>query len=190
MTTSSGGDAGNPWGQQPEGAGSPAPELSNPPLPSYPAQPYGAQPYGTEPYGAQQYGTQPYGAQQYGAQPYGAQPYETQQQYAAPQQPYGQAPGYPMPPAAPYGAYPQAPMVTGTNGLAIGSLVTSCFGFLYGLSAIVGIILGIIALNQIKQTGQQGRGLAIAGIVVGGAWVALFLILVVGLVVVGINGGY
>ena len=58
------------------------------------------------------------------------------------------------------------------------------------IPAIVGIILGIIALNQIKQTGQQGRGLAIAGIVVGGAWVALFLILILGLVVVGINGGY
>ncbi|MGV3103235.1 DUF4190 domain-containing protein [Rothia sp. 88186D007BW] len=45
--------------------------------------------------------------------------------------------------------------------MAILSLV---FAFLIN---IVGVILGFIALNQIKRTGEKGRGLAIAGIVIG-----------------------
>ena len=38
-------------------------------------------------------------------------------------------------------------------------------GFITG---IVAIILGVVAKNQIKQTGQDGDGLATAGIVIGG----------------------
>lgn len=55
----------------------------------------------------------------------------------------------------------QAPQTEKTNTLAILSLV---FGFLVN---IVGIVLGFVALNQIKRTGEKGRGLAITGIVVG-----------------------
>jgi len=36
-----------------------------------------------------------------------------------------------------------------------------------GLSSVVGVILGHVALKQIKSTGTKGRGLAIAGLVVG-----------------------
>lgn len=32
---------------------------------------------------------------------------------------------------------------------------------------IAGVIVSIVALNQIKQTGEKGRGLAIAGIIIG-----------------------
>lgn len=75
----------------------------------------------------------------------------------------------------------------GTNGLAIGSLATSIasvflafpltwFCFVGLLIPITGIGLGIAALNQIKRTGQPGRGLAIAGIAVGAA--ALVLVIV------------
>ena len=68
----------------------------------------------------------------------------------------------------------------GTNGLAIASLVVSLAGgCFYSLGGIVGIILGIVALNQIKQTGQQGRGLAIAGIAVGAAFLAIFAVILV-----------
>lgn len=82
--------------------------------------------------------------------------------------PYGQAQSY--------GWYPQQyPMPVGTNGLAIGSLIASSLGFFYGFPAIVGIVLGVLALDQTKRTGQQGRGLAIAGIAVGGVFVALYL---------------
>jgi hypothetical protein len=55
----------------------------------------------------------------------------------------------------------------GTNPLAIFSLVASCVGLLCGFGSIIGIVLGVIAVNQIKRTGQQGRGLAVAGIAVG-----------------------
>jgi Domain of unknown function (DUF4190) len=56
--------------------------------------------------------------------------------------------------------------------LAIGSLVASLIGiipFLCGVGSIVGIVLGIVALNQIKDSGEGGRQMAIAGIAVGAA---------------------
>lgn len=58
------------------------------------------------------------------------------------------------------GAYPyqQPPR---TNGLAIASLVCAF------LLAPLGIAFGHISLTQIKRTGEQGRGLAIAGLVIG-----------------------
>lgn len=54
-----------------------------------------------------------------------------------------------------------------TNTMAIWSLVSSLIGIVCGLGSIVGIVLGAIALNQIKQTRQGGYGLAVAGIAVG-----------------------
>jgi hypothetical protein len=39
--------------------------------------------------------------------------------------------------------------------------------WLCGIGSIAGIVMGIIALNQVKHTGEHGRGLAIAGIAVG-----------------------
>lgn len=67
------------------------------------------------------------------------------------------------------------PAVTNTNGLAIASLVSSVVGLLCGIGSLIGIILGVIALNQIKQTGQGGHGLAVAGIVVGAASMVISL---------------
>lgn len=83
----------------------------------------------------------------------------------APDGPY-QPPAYPPPgyPQGGYGGYPEQP---GTNTLAIASLVASLVGLVCGIGSIVGIVLGTVAVNQIKQTRQQGYGLAIAGIVVG-----------------------
>jgi drug/metabolite transporter (DMT)-like permease len=52
--------------------------------------------------------------------------------------------------------------------MAIASIVASAIGVLCGIGSIVGIALGIVALNQIKQSREGGHGLAIAGIVVGG----------------------
>ena len=81
--------------------------------------------------------------------------------------PAGQAPppGYYPPPPPEYGTYGAAP--TGTNPLAIGSLAASAIGLLCGIGSIIGIVLGFVALNQIKKTGQAGHGLAVAGIAVG-----------------------
>ena len=60
-----------------------------------------------------------------------------------------------------------------TNGMAIASLVTAlvCCGPL-------GLIFGLISLSQINKTGEGGKGLAIAGIVVGAIGMLLGLILV------------
>ena len=61
-----------------------------------------------------------------------------------------------------------------TNGMAIASLVLSIIGIIFGwlvlpiLCSILGLIFGIIALNKIKKTGEGGKGLAIAGIIIGG----------------------
>jgi hypothetical protein len=80
---------------------------------------------------------------------------------AAPAAPVTPAPA--VTPGQPIGsmAYPAAPK---TNGMAIASLITSivCCG-------PVGIILGIVAKNQIKASRgtQGGDGLATGGIIVG-----------------------
>jgi hypothetical protein len=54
-----------------------------------------------------------------------------------------------------------------------------------GLAGIVGLVLGIVALNQIKRDGTAGRGMAIAGIVVGACFVAFFALVIIGGVVDG-----
>ncbi|SPM29193.1 hypothetical protein MTAB308_2684, partial [Mycobacterium terramassiliense] len=86
--------------------------------------------------------------------------------------------GYPPPPAGGYGypppvGYPPPPgypppQMVGTNGFAVASLVCSLFGWVcMFIGAFLGIIFGFVALSQIKRTGQKGRGMAIAGIVIG-----------------------
>ena len=56
---------------------------------------------------------------------------------------------------------------SGTNGLAIASLISSFAGLICCVGSIVAIVLGTVALDQIKRTRQDGYGLAVAGIVVG-----------------------
>jgi peptidyl-prolyl cis-trans isomerase B (cyclophilin B) len=67
-----------------------------------------------------------------------------------------------------------------TNGMSIGALVTGILGL-----AIVPVILGHIALSQIKRTGEQGRGMAIAGLVLGYVCIVAYVVLIVGLVLFG-----
>jgi|SRR5271165_7228145 len=124
---------------------------------------------------------------------YGPAGYQDPSGYGAPSYPsqpqYGTAPGggYPPPPpsySTGYGAYPggYATSQQGTNSLAIWSLVTSIVSIFLGwfcigwLTGIAGVVLGVLALNQIKQTGQPGRGLAVAGIAVGAAALVISLI--------------
>ncbi|MFG2945191.1 DUF4190 domain-containing protein [Streptomyces adustus] len=88
-----------------------------------------------------------------------------------PQGPYQAPPPGPYPPQ--YGAYGQPPYQTWgqgyspfnrpapVNGLAIASLVLGVLCFL----PAVGLVLGIIALVQIKRRGERGKGLAIGGTV-------------------------
>lgn len=70
---------------------------------------------------------------------------------------------------------PPAPQET--NTLAIVSLVASILSWvgLFGLGGIIGLVCGIIARNQIRDSAgrQTGDGIAIAGIVLGGVNVVL-----------------
>lgn len=84
----------------------------------------------------------------------------------------------PQPAAAPAGWYPTGnpymPYRQSTNGLAIASLVCSIAGlFTCGIGAILGVIFGHIALGQVKQSGEEGRGLALAGVIVGWVFIGL-----------------
>lgn len=65
-------------------------------------------------------------------------------------------PSYPLPPALPPAAQ-RAPL----NGLAVAALVTGLLCML----PVVGVVLGTIALVQIKRTGARGKGMAVTGLV-------------------------
>ena len=106
-------------------------------------------------------------------------------------------PGYPPYPTgyAPYqGGYPGYPgydpyatgRPPGTNGKAIAALVTGlvsvtlcgCF-----IPSIAALILGFIALRETKRTGQEGHGMALAGVILG----AITLIAGVFVVIIAFN---
>lgn len=69
-----------------------------------------------------------------------------------------------------------------TNGLAIASLVTAILGV-----SIAAIICGHMAIGQIDRTNEGGRGLAVAGLIIG--YLTLALQLLVLLTVVALVGG-
>jgi len=77
------------------------------------------------------------------------------------------------------------------NGLAMASLACGIAQFVFGpLATIPAIVFGHLARQQIRRTGEQGAGLALAGLVLG--WVAVILgivAIVVGLAVAaGMHG--
>ena len=101
------------------------------------------------------------------------------------------APQYaPQPvPASNYNYAQQAP--SQTEGLAIASLVVSLATLFFtgGIFTFVGAILGHIALSNMKKNGKGGRGMAIAGIAIGWAITALWIIGIAIIVAVA-SGGY
>lgn len=68
--------------------------------------------------------------------------------------------------AAPYGEQKY-------NTLAIVGFILAFF------VSLGGIIVGFIALSQIKKTGEKGRGLAIAGIIIGFVAIAFTIIYII-----------
>jgi hypothetical protein len=78
---------------------------------------------------------------------------------------------------------PGSPMAT-VNRLAIASIVCGLAQFLVVPLAIPAIILGHTARRQIKRTGEQGAGMALAGLILG--WLVV-LVLVIS-VAVGLAG--
>jgi hypothetical protein len=70
--------------------------------------------------------------------------------------------------------------VHGVSQLAIWSLAASTLGlFSCGFTSVPGIILGVLALNKVKKTGQAGRSQALAGIAVGTVTLILGIVLFV-----------
>jgi hypothetical protein len=144
------------------------PGMAGQPTPGYPPPAYGAPPgYGSSPgYPPPPPGYPQPGYQQAGYPPPGYPP-QYQGGYGAPYDPY--APARPV----------------GTNGKAIAALVTSLSGlFFCGVPSIVGVILGIIAMRETKRTGQEGHGMALAGVIVGALSVVGWLVYVVVIFVV------
>jgi hypothetical protein len=64
------------------------------------------------------------------------------------------------------------------NDLAVIALIASCIGF-----SIPGLVMGHIALSQIRKRGQTGHGFALAAVIVGYAVTALVLLAVIAFVV-------
>lgn len=87
---------------------------------------------------------------------------------------YGSQPEYQPQGYQPYGFQPVAQQ-SKTSGMAIASLVCSLSGILLcGIPAVLGVIFGFIGLSQTKDGARNGRGMAVAGLIVGIAVVALW----------------
>ncbi|GGE97345.1 DUF4190 domain-containing protein [Mycetocola zhadangensis] len=109
--------------------------------------------------------------------PYGQNPQAPQ--YSAPQAPQYGAPQYGNAPQGQYGA-PQGQygaQPAKWNVLSIITLVSGVLGF-----SVISIVLGIISLNQIKKTGEQGKVLAIIGIILGALYTLGYILLAIGFV--------
>jgi hypothetical protein len=78
-------------------------------------------------------------------------------------------------PPPPRYVYIEAPR---TNGLAIASLVLGLVP-VAGIGSILAVVFGCVALGQIRETGAQGRGMAIAGIWLGSIMLFIFFIALV-----------
>jgi hypothetical protein len=129
--------------------------------------------------------------------PHDAQPSAEPHDSGYEQQGYTQEPGYSQTPGFP--GYQQTPGYQSgyqgpparSNGMAITSLVCGVAQFLLWffilipgfIAAVAALIFGVVGLGQIRQRGEGGRGLAIAGIVLGilgvlggVAWAILFAV--------------
>jgi len=72
---------------------------------------------------------------------------------------------------------------TSLNTLAVVSIASA----LTSIGAVAAIITGHVALTQIKKSGESGRGLALAGTIIGYVTVALW---VLGSIALAVAGAY
>jgi Domain of unknown function (DUF4190) len=110
-----------------------------------------------------------------------------------PQQPTPPPAPPPQPPPAPP-AYGQPPSTGAgyqsgqkTNGLAIAALVLGIAGLVFyacGVASILALVFGYMSRRQIDESGgtQGGRGMAIAGIIMG--WIGVALVVIFWVVIV------
>ena len=99
----------------------------------------------------------------------------------------------PQPPPAPP-AYGQPPSTGSgyqsgqkTNGLAIAALVLGIAGLVFyacGVASILALVFGYMSRRQIDESGgtQGGRGMAIAGIIMG--WIGVALVVIFWVVII------
>lgn len=117
-----------------------------------------------------------------GQQPWPGNPPPPEQ--STPQYPPQYPAPYPAQPPPPWGQQNLAPVYgeppkQGTNGFAIAALVCGIIPICF-----LGIIFGIVALVQTSKSGQKGKGLAIAGLVLNVLWI---IGIVTALVIGGLN---
>lgn len=94
-----------------------------------------------------------------------------------PQPPMAPPPGYgaPPPPPGPYGGYMPPGQPRKSNGAAIGSLVCGVLFCIPVVTSLAAVILGFVGLRKARDPQVGGKGLAVAGLILGllgvGGWV-------------------
>lgn len=93
--------------------------------------------------------------------------------------PYGQGPTGPGPFPQPgfYPSYAPSPAQP-TNGFSIAAMVLGIL-WVYWIGSILALVFGYIALGQIKRRGGGGKGMAIAGVVLGWVGIAALILVIV-----------
>jgi len=119
--------------------------------------------------GQAQFGPAQFGPAQFGQAQFGQQPGWPPAPTYGPAGPYVHVEaGWPRPPGRP------------TNGLAIAALCCSIGQLILGpFAGIAAIVLGAISLKQIRVSGEDGHGMALAGLVLGIVGIILFVVLLV-----------
>lgn len=96
---------------------------------------------------------------------------------------FGPPPGWqPPPPPGPYAQGAGWPQMAGrrTNSLAIAALCCAIGQVVGGpIAGIAAIVLGAMSLKQIQVSGEDGRGMAVTGIVLGIAGLILFVLVII-----------
>ncbi len=106
-------------------------------------------------------------------------PYANQAQYEVGQPSFGQ-PAQSFPEPGQYAQYPSQqqyayiPVAAPTDGFSVAALVLGLLGF-----NVVAIIFGIIGLNRTSTGRYTGRGMAIAGIVLGSLSLVVIVVLLI-----------
>lgn len=106
--------------------------------------------------------------------PWSAVPFESDVPPPPPPADYGQMGAYAPYPGGP-GAYAQQ---KGTNGFAVASLVLGII-WCYFVGSLLAVIFGHIAISQIGRDGGSGKGMAIAGLVLGYIGLALGVVAII-----------
>src|SRR3954466_4493019 len=91
-------------------------------------------------------------------QPFGQQPVG--------QPAYGQGPGTPGGPGAPGGGYSMPPQRK-TSGAAIAALIFGILGCVPLITGLIAIVCGFIGIRTTRDPRYSGRGMAVAGLILG-----------------------